>query len=51
MPIGEVVSEIVGQLVMEAGGNAIHRKLGWIGCVAVIAAIVCIVALVIWLVQ
>ena len=51
MPIGDVVGEIVGQLVMEAGGEAIQRKFGWVGCVTVMALIIGGIALLFWLIQ
>ena len=51
MPIGDVVGEIVGQLAMQAGGEVIHRKFGWKGCVVAIAFVIGAIALVIWLFQ
>lgn len=51
MPIGEVVGDIVGQLAMEAGGNAIHGRFGWKGCVVAFLMVVASIAALIWLVS
>ena len=37
--------------IMEAGGEAIQRKFGWVGCVTVIALIIGGIALLFWLIQ
>lgn len=52
MPIHEIVGEIVveaaGQVAMEAGGETIHKRFGWKGCVLAVVIVVALVALAIW---
>ena len=31
---GEVVGEVVVRVAMEAGGETVHRRYGWKGCLA-----------------
>ena len=53
MPLGQFIVESVidlgGQLAMEMGGEAIHKRYGWKGCVVAVCIIVAIIAVVIWL--
>jgi hypothetical protein len=49
MPIGEFIGEAVAQIVMEAGGEAIHSQYGWKGCVIALSLVIAAVAFAIWL--
>ena len=51
MPIGQIIGELVAQTIMEAGGEVIHKKFGWKGCLTAIAIIVGMIASVILLIQ
>jgi hypothetical protein len=48
MPSPQLIAEVVGQLVMEAGAGVIQHRFGWKGCVVAIVIVVGIIALAWW---
>jgi hypothetical protein len=48
VPFGEILAETVAQIVMEAGGEVIHRRYGWQGCVLTVAMVIAVIAMMIW---